>query len=205
MESNKTEENIHEVRVIETDQAAVSATIRRLELFIGIVFAISIAISIFAFCIYIPQSDNPMFHQLLMVLFLLGVIVLGFIHFVGPFCLRKMDIVIGNDFIAGPNASGLLLMRMLGHKTILGYSDIVQVSLDISKGQITGATVVGKGLVMISVRRVTEPIAVIRAIHEHAGPEVQWRASTPRLRKLSGDEVDSLINKGEKKNFYEQL
>jgi len=201
MRPNITDDTFHEVRVIETDQAAVSATIRRLELFIGIVFAISIVITILAFCIYIPQSDNPMFHQLLMVLFLLGVIVLGFIHFVGPFCLRKMDIVIGNDFIAGPNASGLPLMRLLGHKTILDYNDIVQVSLDISKGQITGATVIGKGLAMILVRRVTEPHTVIRAIREHTGPEVRWHRSPTRLTKLSGDEVDSLINKGEEKNF----
>ena len=192
MESSKTEENIHEVRIVETDQAAVSATIRKIELLIGIIFAISIAITIFAFCIYIPQSDNPMFHKLLMFLFLLGVIVLVLIHFVAPFCLRKMDVHIGSDFIAGPGDS--FFMRMTGHKVVLHYYEIVGVNLDVSKGRIIGATVIGKGLAMILIRRISEPQNVIRAIREHTGSDVQWRRSPPRFKKLSGDEIDSLIN-----------
>jgi hypothetical protein len=57
---------------------------------------------------------------------------------------------------------------------------------------------------MILVRRVTEPQTVIRAIREHTGLEVQWRRSPPRFTKLNEDDIDSLIEKGEKKNFDEQ-
>lgn len=200
MEPSKTEDDIHEVHVIETDQAAVSATVCRLELYTCVISAICITVAIWAFCIYVPLSHNPLFHKLLAILIGTSLVLLGILHFLGPFCLSKMDVLIGNDFIAGPDPGSLLL----GHKTILGYSDIVQVNLDISKGQITGATVVGKGLVIISVRRVTELQTVIRAIREHTGPEVQWRRSPPRFTKLSGDNVDSLIDKGEKNNFDEQ-
>jgi hypothetical protein len=117
-----------------------------------------------------------------------------------------MDVLIGSDFIAGPDLGGLssFFMRMAGHKTILGYNDIIRVHLDISKGRITGATVIGKGLVMILVRRVKEPHIVIRAIREHTVLEVRWRRSLPRFRKLSREDIDSLIDKGEKKNFDEQ-
>jgi hypothetical protein len=204
MEPSKTEDNNHEVRIIETDQAAVSATVRRLELYTGVISAICLVVAIFAFCIYVPLSHDPLFHKVVAVLIGTSLVLLGIFHFIAPLCLRKMDVLIGNDFIAGPEAGGLFLMRLLGHKTILVYSDIVGVNLDISKGRISGATVIGKGLAMILVRRVTEPQIVIRAIRENTGPEVQWRRSPPRSTKLSGDEVDFLINKGEEKNFDEQ-
>lgn len=203
MKFSKTEENIHEVRVIETDQAAVTSTVHRLELYTGVISAICLAVAIWAFCIYAPLSHNTLFYKVVIILIGTCLILLGLLHFIAPLCLRKMDVLIGSDFIAGPDPS-LLFVRLLGHKTILACDNIVGVNLDISKGRITGATVIGKGLAMILVRRIMEAQTVIRAIREHTGPEVQWRKSPPRFKKLSGDEVESLINEGEKKNFDEQ-
>lgn len=206
MESNITDAANHEVHVVETDQRAVSATVRRLELFTGATSAVCLGIAIYAFCIYAPLTHSTLFYKVVTVLIGICLILLGLLHFIGPFCLRKMDVLIGNDFIAGPETFDLVsfFMRMAGHKTILDYDDIVGVNLDISKGRITGATVIGKSHAMILVRRVMEPHTVIRAIREHTGSEVRWRRSPPRFTRLSGDEVDSLINKGEKKNFDEQ-
>lgn len=203
MESNVIEDTIHEVRVIETDQAAVSASVRRLELCIGVVCAICLAVVIWAFCIYVPLSHDPLFPRLLVGLAGICLILLGLIHFITPVCLRKMDVLIGSDFIAGPECDtgnpASFLIRLAGRKIIIRYNDIMRVLLDISKGRITGATVVGKGLTMILVRRVTEPHTVIEAIREHTGPEVQWRRSPPWFTKLSEDDVDSLIDKTERK------
>ena len=84
------------------------------------------------------------------------------------------------------------------------YEDITVVSLNISKGRIIGATIIGKKNVMILIQLVIEPNTVIKAIREHTGPEVQWRRSPPRFTKLTGDDVDSLINRGEKRNIDEQ-
>lgn len=206
MKSNITDGIFHEVRVIETDQTVVSATVRRLELYTGATSAICLAVAILAFCIYAPLSHHPLFYKVVMALIGIYFILLVLLHFIGPLCLRKMDVLIGKDFIAGPETFDLVsfFMRMAGHKTILDYDDILGVNLDISKGRITGATVIGKSHAMILVKRVTEPHTVIRAIREHTGPEVQWRRSPPRFTRLSEDEVDSLINKGEKKNFDEQ-
>jgi hypothetical protein len=211
MESNITDAANHEVHVVETDQRAVSATVRRLELFTGATSAVCLGIAIYAFCIYAPLTHSTLFYKVVMALIGIYFILLVLLHFIGPLCLRKMDVLIGNDFIAGPETFDLVsfFMRMAGHKTILDYDDldyddIVGVNLDISKGRITGATVIGKSRAMTLVRRVTEPQTVIRAIREHTGSEVRWRRSPPRFTRLSGDEVDSLINKGEKKNFDEQ-
>jgi len=199
MESNVTEDNIHEVRVIETDQAAVSATVRRLELYIVVVSAVCLVVAICAFCIYVSLSNSPMFHKLLLVLIGTCLILLGILHFIGPLYLKKMDVMIGRDFIAGPDPiRQRLFPRLTRYETIIRYDDIIRVILNISKDQITGATIVGKGLTMILVRRVTEPNMVIRAIREHTGSEVQWLRSPPRLRKLSMDDVDSLINETKK-------
>lgn len=202
MKSNVTEDNTgYEVRVIETDQAAVSATIHRLELFICIIFTISLIIAIWAFCIHVALYNSPMFHYLLMCLIGMCLILLGLFHFVGPLCLRKTDVLIGKDFIAGPeyiNGICSFFMRLRGHKTIISYEDIVGVLLDISRGQISGASILGKGLAMISVRRIKKPLIVIETIRENTGSEVRWRKSPPRLKKLSMDDVDSLINETKK-------
>jgi hypothetical protein len=40
MESNVTDDSLNEVRVIETDQAAVAAQVRRLELYTGVISAV---------------------------------------------------------------------------------------------------------------------------------------------------------------------
>jgi hypothetical protein len=207
MESDITDDTFHEVRVIETDQAAVNATVRRLELYTGVICAIFLVVAIYAFRIYAPLSHDPSFSQVVTVFIGIGLILLVLLHIFGPFCLRKMDVYIGNDFIAGPELGdlGSFFMRLVGHRTILSYDNIVGVSLDISKGRITGAAIVGKDLVMIMVRRVKDPQAVIRAIREYTGPEVRWHRSPPRFKKLSEDEVDSLINKTEEMNLNQQL
>jgi hypothetical protein len=204
MESNITDDTLQDVRVIETDQAAVTAEVRRLELYTCVISAIFLAVTIYAFCIYAPLSRSHLFYKVVAVLIGISLIILGILHFVGPLFLRKMDVYIGSDFIAGPEYGSLFLMRLLGRKFVLRYNDIVGVNLDISKGRITGATVGGKDLVTILVRRVREPHIVIRAIREHTGQEVRWHRSPPRLTKLNGDEVDSLIKEGEKKNFEER-
>jgi hypothetical protein len=197
MVSDSTDDMLHDVRVIETDQAAVAAQVRRLELYTGVISAIFLAVTIFAFCIYAPLSHNPLFYKVVTILIIISLIILGLLHFVCPFFLSKMDVYIGSDFIAGPDPN-LPYTRLLGRKFVLHYSNIVRVNLDISKGQITGATVVGKGLVTILVRRVKKPHIVIRAIREHTGSEVRWHRSPPRFTKLNGDDVDSLIKEGGK-------
>lgn len=205
MESIITDDAIREVRVIETDPAAVTAAVRRLELYTGVISSIFLAVAICAFCIYAPLSHNPLFYKVVTALIGISLVFLSILHFLGPLCFGKMDVMIGNDFIAGPETGSLysFFMRMAGHKTILNFEDIVGVNLDISRDQITGATVIGKSLVIILVKRVTEHQTVIRAIREHTGPEVQWRRSPPRFTKLSVDEVDFLISKGQEKNFNE--
>jgi len=199
MKSNLTKDNSYEVRVIETDQAAVSATVRRLKFYTVVVSAIGLVVAICAFCIYVPLSGDPLFHKVVTVLIGTCLILLGILHFIGPLYLKKMDVLIERDFIAGPNpVLNRLFPRLIRYETDIRYDDIVRVLLNISKDRITGATIVGKGLTMILVRRVTEPHTVIRAIREHAGPDVQWRRSPPRYTKLTGDDVDSLIDKTER-------
>jgi formate/nitrite transporter FocA (FNT family) len=207
MESNITNDTFYEVRVVETDQAAVNATVRRLELCTGVISAIFLAVAILVFYIYDQLSNSSLFYKVVTALIVINLILLGLLHIIAPFCLRKMDVYIGSDFIAGPELGdlGSFFMRLVGHRTILSYDNIVGVSLDISKGRITGAAIVGKDHVMILVRRAKEPQAVIRAIREHTGPEVRWHGSPPRFKKLSEDEVDSLINKTEEMNLNEQL
>jgi hypothetical protein len=141
MESNVTDDTFHEVRVIETDQAAVTATVRRLELYTGVISVICLAVTICAFCIYAPLSHDPLFYKVVTALIGIYLLILGIFHFVGPLCLGKMDVMIGSDFIAGPESGGpySFFMRMVGHRTILRYEDIVRVNLDISIDQITGA------------------------------------------------------------------
>ena len=205
MTSNTTKDSLHDVRIIETDQAVVSATVRRLELYTFVISVICLAIAIGAFCIYVPLSNSPLFYKVSTVLIVTCFILLAVIHFIGPLYLKKMDVLIGRDFIAGPDGSGVnsIFPRLIRYETNIHYDDIIRVLLNISKDRITGAMVIGKGLTMILVRRVTEPHTVIRAIREHTGPEVQWRRSPPRFTKLSGEDVDSLINKTEEKNVNE--
>jgi hypothetical protein len=192
MEDNPAENNIQEVRIVATDKAAISKMLHKFELFICIVFTISIAITIYAFCFYIPQSNDPIFHSLLLFLIITGIVILIPIHFIGPYIFGNTEVLVGSDFIAGPNPASLL--RFIGRKIIIKYKNITAVSLKISKGRIIGATIIGKNFVTILIQHVTEPVNVIKAIRDNTGPEVKWHRSSLRSTKLSMDDVDSLID-----------
>ena len=202
MEVGPEENNTQTVIVVATDKTSISKMIHKLELFVCIVFAISIAITIYAFCFYIPNSNDPLFHKLLLLLIIMSIVILSPIHFIGPYIFGNTNVLVGSNFIAGPDATSL--SRFIGRNIVIKYEDITVVSLNISKGRIIGATIIGKKNVIILIQLVIEPNTVIKAIREHTGPEVQWRRSPPRFTKLTGDDVDSLINRGEKRNIDEQ-
>ncbi len=194
MEVNPDGKNIQTIIVVVTDKTAISKMIHKLELFICIVFAISIAITIYAFCFYIPNSNDPLFHKLLLLLIIMSIVILSPIHFIGPYIFGNTNVLVGSDFIAGPDATSL--SRFIGRKIVIKYENITVVSLKISKGRIIGATIIGKNDVMILIQHIMEPNTVIKAVREHTGPEVQWSRSLPRFRKLSREDIDSLIDKG---------
>lgn len=187
----------HKVLVMAADETAVSASVRRLEIWICALFGMALAALCAIFFVWAPEGSNAMFHHLLKCLFGTWLVVFGFIYLVAPACLRGTEVLLGDDFVAGPDSlidPISLFLRRRGHKTALAYRDIRRVNLDVARGRVTGATVVGKGGVLVLVKRVTDPVAVIREIRVQVGPEVTWHKSFPPFSKLTPDAVDALVH-----------
>jgi len=182
------------VRVIAADEAAVSETVRRLEVWTCALCAAILAVTCAVFFVWTPADSNAVFRHLLKWLFFAWLILLGLIYLVIRVRLLKTGVVLGDGFIAGPRGRHFVA-RVLGRRTTLAYRDITRVNLAVANGRIAGATVGGKGKARVHVRRVTDPATVVRAIREHAGPEVTWHTSSAPPAKLNPSEVDALIGR----------
>jgi hypothetical protein len=185
------------VLVMGADEKAVSASVRRLEIWICALFGMALVALCAIFLIWAPEGGNAMFHLLLACLLGTWLAVFGFIYLVAPSHLRRTEVLLGDDFVAGPDSQVdpvSLFLRHQGHKTALAYRDVRRVNLDVARGRVTGATVVGKDGVRVLVKRVTAPVTVIREIRVQVGPEVTWHKSYLPFAKLTPDAVDALVD-----------
>ena len=183
-------------KVIPVDEAAVWAAVRRMEVWICALFGLALVALLAVFSLWKVEGSEPLLRQAIEGLAGTWFALCGLVFLIAPFCLRGTEILLGDDFLAGPDCVtdpvDLFLRRWRG-MTRLAYRDIKRVNLDVARGRVTGAVVIGKDGLVIFVRRVVDPIAVVRAIRAHAGSAVTWRRSFPHPANLSANEVDTLI------------
>lgn len=134
-----------------------------------------------------PPRDVQVPPAILVALWFVGLLIVGFLSFRLRITPKPKDVWIGRDFILGP-APG----QRRG-STWARYKDIVSVTLDVSQGRIIGALVCAKWLTIVPIRMVQDPAVAVREIFEHGPDHVKWRRSGRLFARLHRDEVKALI------------
>jgi hypothetical protein len=176
---------------VESDPDVVAAAARPFQILVFGLVAAFVVLACFAWWADMPRDSGP--SPLIPAgLAVGGLLLAALVSLAMGNCIMKNDVYIGADFVAaslsGPSRSprGFVFTR---------YTDIVRVSLDVSKGRIAGVTIRGKGLNVVPARWVNDPAVVVRAIFEQAPPDVMWRRSRRPFAKLSREEVGAMIEK----------
>ena len=98
---------------------------------------------------------------------------------------KKIEVMIGADFLATHGAPP-------DWPPIAKLADVTRVTLDLSKGRITGGIVCTRRG-PIALAKIQTPALAIRAILDSAPQTVKWRRSWPPLSSLGRDEVERLV------------
>jgi hypothetical protein len=102
---------------------------------------------------------------------------------------KGTEVRIGADFLA---TCGM----PLGYTPVAKFDDVTRVTLDLSKGRITGG-IVSTRRGPIALTRIQTPALAIRAILDHAPQTVKWRRSWPPFSSLGRDEVERLVEQAD--------
>jgi hypothetical protein len=137
------------------------------------------------------------FSAILMVLLVLIVLPMGVSGLIAARCAHRaqIEIMVGGDFLFGPTATGPGFMK---------YNSIRRVGLDISEGGIVGATIAA-WISAVHVKRVKDPAVLVRAIFEHGPDGIRWHYAWHPFRRLSREEVRTLIEQSHAQSLDELL
>ncbi len=114
-----------------------------------------------------------------------------------PSTLKGQRVWVGEDFILTEPAPQ-------GYSQQAKFDDIVRVILNVSRGRITGATVVARG-VLVRIGYVKTPALVVRAILDRAPENVKWWRSWPPFVRLSRDAVRQMLDQADTPDVYALL
>jgi hypothetical protein len=182
------EETRNFVCAFEGDEAAALAIARRYEIQLLSILGLVMALACFALSVGDPSGNKPSLSVFYVapVLALVWLFAAVCFHQDFPRRMRAPEFHIGSDFI-GVFAQGQ-------HGFFRRFSDIRCVLLNMSKGRVTGAIILGKWGTMFKVTLVKDLTTLLRVLLEHTEPDVKWRRCFHPLSRFSRKEVKALID-----------
>ena len=192
------EERDNYVYIVEADREAVARAVRRLQILVLTIIPIVLIGMCLAVVLRSLTGHLPPLSSFLPGILIMLAVPALVAYFVVPRCIRKTDVMIGEDFLLAP------IITFPNSTVVVKYEAILRVRLDVSKGRIGGATIGAKGL-DVCTGRIKDPAVVVRAVFERTPGKVQWRRSWRPFRELSRDEVKELIEKSHASSLEELL
>jgi len=182
-------------KIIETDPAKVAHAIRRLMGWGSVLFALGLGVLYLAHSVGSSRRGVPSFHEMLAIIVICWVLFLLVIWFIVPLRLKRSEVLLGEDFVAGPLLNGpVLLFNWRGYKWGIKFDEITRVNLSLSAGHIRGAVIFGPRPIGITMHYVKEPAAVIETILDNTGNQVTWvRWRGFRFTKLTREDVRDIL------------
>jgi hypothetical protein len=192
------EERDNYVYIVEADQEAVARAVRRLQILVLTIIPIVLIGMCLAVVLRSLTGDSPPLSSFLPGLLIILAVPALVAYFVVPRCIKKTDVMIGENFILAP------IITFPSSPVVVKYEDILRVRLDVSQGRIVGATIGAKGL-DVCTGRIKDPAVVVRAVFERTPDKVRWHRSRQPFSKLSRDDVKELIEKSQASSLEELL
>jgi len=192
------EERDNYVYIVEADPEAVKRAVRRLQVLVLTLIPVFLIGVVIGVVLRALDGKSPLLAIPLADLLVLLAIPVVLAYFVVPRCIKKMDVMIGGDFVNAPLAASPR------YATTVRYKDISRVRINLSEGRIVGAVITARG-VAVCTGRIKNPGIVVRTILERAPDDVKWRRSGWPSKRLSREEVKELLDKARVRNINDLL